>query len=73
LVFGAVARCDSRYLDAVAARLRAKPRYGLRATAEGELSQARWVRFSAQTRMSGVDLRWDNEAVCFVRKGAASR
>ena len=49
----------------------AKERYGLRAPAEGELSNARWVRFSAGTRMSGVDLRWDNGAVCAIRKGAA--
>ncbi|MFC9644755.1 potassium-transporting ATPase subunit KdpB [Streptomyces mirabilis] len=49
----------------------AKERYGLRAPAEGELSHARWVRFTAQTRMSGVDLRWDNGAVCAIRKGAA--
>ncbi|MFE2606431.1 potassium-transporting ATPase subunit KdpB [Streptomyces mirabilis] len=49
----------------------AKERYGLRAPAEGELSHARWVRFTAQTRMSGVDLRWDNGAACAIRKGAA--
>ncbi|GAX55751.1 potassium-transporting ATPase subunit KdpB [Streptomyces olivochromogenes] len=49
----------------------AKERYGLRAPAEGELSHARWVKFTAQTRMSGVDLRWDNGAVCAIRKGAA--
>ncbi|QDO43429.1 potassium-transporting ATPase subunit KdpB [Streptomyces sp. RLB3-17] len=49
----------------------AKERYGLRAPAEGELSHVRWVRFTAQTRMSGVDLRWDNGAVCAIRKGAA--
>ncbi|WP_327138294.1 potassium-transporting ATPase subunit KdpB (plasmid) [Streptomyces sp. NBC_01340] len=51
----------------------AKERYGLRAPAEGELSHARWVPFSAQTRMSGVDLRWDNGAVCAIRKGAAQQ
>jgi len=51
----------------------AKERYGLRAPAEGELSHARWVQFSAQTRMSGVDLRWDNGAVCAIRKGAAQQ
>ncbi|WP_405548072.1 potassium-transporting ATPase subunit KdpB [Streptomyces phaeochromogenes] len=48
----------------------AKQRYGLRAPGEGELSHARWVEFSARTRMSGVDLRWDNGAVCAIRKGA---
>ncbi|MFH8776233.1 MULTISPECIES: potassium-transporting ATPase subunit KdpB [unclassified Streptomyces] len=51
----------------------AKNRYGLRAPAEGELANARWVAFSAQTRMSGVDLRWDNGAVCAIRKGAAKQ
>ncbi|QIY99316.1 potassium-transporting ATPase subunit KdpB [Streptomyces sp. S1D4-11] len=51
----------------------AKEQYGLRAPAEGELSHARWVKFTAQTRMSGVDLRWDNGAVCAIRKGAAQQ
>ncbi|MGW0171805.1 potassium-transporting ATPase subunit KdpB [Streptomyces sp. NPDC003343] len=51
----------------------AKERHGLRAPAEGELSQARWVAFSARTRMSGVDLRWDNGAVQSIRKGAATQ
>ncbi|WP_369368940.1 potassium-transporting ATPase subunit KdpB [Streptomyces sp. CG4] len=51
----------------------AKDRYGLRAPAQGELANARWVPFSAQTRMSGVDLRWDNGAVCAIRKGAAQQ
>ncbi|WP_327725113.1 potassium-transporting ATPase subunit KdpB [Streptomyces europaeiscabiei] len=51
----------------------AKQRYGLRAPVEGELANARWVAFSAQTRMSGVDLRWDNGAVCAIRKGAAQQ
>ncbi|MFF4044653.1 potassium-transporting ATPase subunit KdpB [Streptomyces sp. NPDC001816] len=51
----------------------AKERYGLRAPAEGELTNARWVAFSARSRMSGVDLRWDNGAVCAIRKGAAQQ
>ncbi|MEU9394193.1 potassium-transporting ATPase subunit KdpB [Streptomyces sp. NPDC048324] len=51
----------------------AKNCYGLRAPAEGELANARWVAFSAQTRMNGVDLRWDNGAVCAIRKGAAQQ
>ncbi|MFI6642934.1 potassium-transporting ATPase subunit KdpB [Streptomyces sp. NPDC050504] len=46
--------------------------YGLRAPAEGELADPRFVEFSAQTRMSGIDLRWDGGA-CHVRKGAAAR
>ncbi|MGW3030828.1 potassium-transporting ATPase subunit KdpB [Streptomyces sp. NPDC001178] len=51
----------------------AKNRYGLRVPAEGELANARWVAFSAQTRMSGVDLHWDNGARCAIRKGAAQQ
>ncbi|MFF5573061.1 potassium-transporting ATPase subunit KdpB [Streptomyces luteogriseus] len=51
----------------------AKRRYGLRAPAERELAHARWVPFSAQTRMSGVDLRWEAGAVCAIRKGAAQQ
>ncbi|MEU4269787.1 potassium-transporting ATPase subunit KdpB [Streptomyces sp. NPDC026092] len=51
----------------------AKERYGLRAPAEGELANARFVDFSAQTRMSGIDLRWDNGAACHIRKGAAAQ
>ncbi|MCD7438922.1 potassium-transporting ATPase subunit KdpB [Streptomyces lincolnensis] len=51
----------------------AKNRYGLRAPAEGELANARWVPFSARTRMSGIDLRWDNGAVCAIRKGATQQ
>ncbi|MFJ7957009.1 potassium-transporting ATPase subunit KdpB [Streptomyces sp. NPDC096319] len=51
----------------------AKERYGLRAPAEGELANARFVGFSAQTRMSGIDLRWDNGGVCHIRKGATAQ
>ncbi|MBI1379332.1 MAG: potassium-transporting ATPase subunit KdpB [Frankiales bacterium] len=43
-----------------------KNRYELRARDEGELGHATWVPFTAQTRMSGVDL--DGRAI---RKGAA--
>ncbi|MGH4035767.1 potassium-transporting ATPase subunit KdpB [Actinomycetota bacterium Odt1-20B] len=50
----------------------AKNQYGLREPAEGELALSRYVEFSARTRMSGVDLRWDNGAVCSIRKGAAA-
>ncbi|MFI6875701.1 potassium-transporting ATPase subunit KdpB [Streptomyces sp. NPDC050400] len=49
----------------------AKERYDLREPAAGDLSHARFVAFSARTRMSGVDLRWDNGAGCAIRKGAA--
>ncbi|WP_329493487.1 potassium-transporting ATPase subunit KdpB [Kitasatospora herbaricolor] len=48
----------------------AKTGYGLRARAQGELEHATWVPFTAQTRMSGVDLEEDG-TVQSVRKGAA--
>ncbi|GGV49952.1 potassium-transporting ATPase subunit KdpB [Streptomyces spectabilis] len=51
----------------------AKERYGLRAPARGELANATFVEFTAQTRMSGIDLRWDNGAACAIRKGAAAQ
>jgi potassium-transporting ATPase ATP-binding subunit len=46
----------------------AKDKYNLRERAEGELQGAEFVEFSAQTRMSGVNLADGRE----VRKGAAS-
>jgi K+-transporting ATPase ATPase B chain len=46
----------------------AKQEYGLRARTPGELDKAHWVEFTAQTRMSGVDL----EDGHLLRKGAAS-
>jgi potassium-transporting ATPase ATP-binding subunit len=46
----------------------AKNEFGLRERAEGELAGAEFVEFSAQTRMSGIDLADGRE----VRKGAAS-
>ena len=46
----------------------AKNEYGLRERAEGELADAEFVEFTAQTRMSGVDLADGRQ----VRKGAAS-
>ncbi|MGV0811941.1 potassium-transporting ATPase subunit KdpB [Mycolicibacterium boenickei] len=45
----------------------AKQQYGLRARTPGELDQAHWVEFSANTRMSGVDLSGAHR----LRKGAA--
>ncbi|KJK55676.1 potassium-transporting ATPase subunit KdpB, partial [Saccharothrix sp. ST-888] len=48
----------------------AKTEYGLRARAQGELTHATWVPFTAQTRMSGVDLD-EADGVHSVRKGAA--
>lgn len=47
----------------------AKEKYGLRERHQGELSGAEWVAFTAQTRMSGVDLVEDG-AGRKVRKGA---
>ncbi|MFD7965900.1 potassium-transporting ATPase subunit KdpB [Streptomyces zaomyceticus] len=47
----------------------AKERYGLRERHQGELAGAEWVEFTAQTRMSGVDLV-EHGAVRKVRKGA---
>ncbi|TVL92740.1 K(+)-transporting ATPase subunit B [Streptomyces sp. SAJ15] len=49
----------------------AKERYGLRERHEGELVGAEWVPFTAQTRMSGVDLEEDGVARK-VRKGATA-
>src|SRR5882672_106227 len=46
----------------------AKNEYGLRERQEGELADAQFVEFTAQTRMSGVDLADGRQ----VRKGAAS-
>ncbi|MFE7854523.1 potassium-transporting ATPase subunit KdpB [Streptomyces sp. NPDC057403] len=45
----------------------AKERYGLRERHQGELSGAEWIAFTAQTRMSGVDV--DGRRI---RKGAAA-
>ncbi|MYS25089.1 MULTISPECIES: potassium-transporting ATPase subunit KdpB, partial [unclassified Streptomyces] len=49
----------------------AKERYGLRARAEGELGRAEFVPFTAQTRMSGVDLVEEGNRR-LLRKGAAA-
>jgi K+-transporting ATPase ATPase B chain len=46
----------------------AKEKYGLRERPEGELQGAEFVEFTAQTRMSGIDLADGRQ----VRKGAAS-
>jgi potassium-transporting ATPase ATP-binding subunit len=52
----------------------AKERHGLRARQPGELATATWAPFSAQTRMSGVDLPTHevDGAGLRVRKGAAA-
>ncbi len=50
----------------------AKSRYGLRERAPGELTHATFVQFTAQTRMSGVDLTAvDGLPTRQIRKGAA--
>ncbi|MFB4314618.1 potassium-transporting ATPase subunit KdpB [Actinomadura sp. 21ATH] len=49
----------------------AKRGHGLRERTPGELAQATWVPFSAQTRMSGVDLAGDGGRRR-LRKGAAT-
>jgi K+-transporting ATPase ATPase B chain len=46
----------------------AKEQYGLRERPEGELQGAEFVEFTAQTRMSGIDLAGGRQ----VRKGAAA-
>jgi K+-transporting ATPase ATPase B chain len=48
----------------------AKTEYGLRERHQGELTHARFVPFTAQTRMSGVDLAVDG-GVRQIRKGAS--
>ena len=50
----------------------AKTRYGLRERHAGELVDATFVGFTAQTRMSGVDLVLDGGSTRVVRKGAAA-
>ncbi|HTR69954.1 MAG TPA: potassium-transporting ATPase subunit KdpB [Mycobacteriales bacterium] len=49
----------------------AKSTYGLRERPPGELHEASFVAFSAQTRMSGVDLH-EADGVHEIRKGAAA-
>jgi K+-transporting ATPase ATPase B chain len=50
----------------------AKTEYGLRERHPGELAHATWVPFTAQTRMSGVDLADGPGPVRELRKGAAA-
>ncbi|MGW0750647.1 potassium-transporting ATPase subunit KdpB [Streptomyces sp. NPDC002587] len=45
--------------------------YGLQPAAAEDLSNPRFTEFSARTRMSGINLSWDNGAGCAIRKGAA--
>ncbi|MCO5970619.1 potassium-transporting ATPase subunit KdpB [Actinoallomurus soli] len=50
----------------------AKTAYGLRERSPGELAHATWIRFTAQTRMSGVDLDDGPGGTRHLRKGAAA-
>ncbi len=50
----------------------AKTEYGLRERHPGELTRAHWVPFTAQTRMSGVDLPQAEGTDRELRKGAAA-
>ncbi|WP_327279849.1 MULTISPECIES: potassium-transporting ATPase subunit KdpB [unclassified Streptomyces] len=47
--------------------------YGLQPAAAEDLSNPRFTEFSARTRMSGVNLSWDNGAGCAIRKGAMTQ
>ncbi|MFD8292301.1 potassium-transporting ATPase subunit KdpB [Streptomyces lavendulae] len=47
--------------------------YGLRPAAAADLSNPRFTEFSARTRMSGVNLSWDDGAGCAIRKGATAQ
>ncbi|MFJ1548433.1 potassium-transporting ATPase subunit KdpB [Streptomyces sp. NPDC088246] len=49
----------------------AKQQYALRGRSEGELDRAQFVPFTAQSRMSGVDLN-DPQETLSLRKGAAT-
>ncbi|MFI8368561.1 potassium-transporting ATPase subunit KdpB [Streptomyces sp. NPDC085466] len=51
----------------------AQRQFGLTAPAEDEMANPRFVEFSAQTRMSGIDLRWGDGPGCHIRKGAAAQ
>ncbi|MFD7548808.1 potassium-transporting ATPase subunit KdpB [Streptomyces sp. NPDC059578] len=50
----------------------AQRQHGMQEPVAGELGRARFIRFSAQTRMSGVDLWSGDDAVHRIRKGAAT-
>ncbi|MFB7265664.1 potassium-transporting ATPase subunit KdpB [Streptomyces nojiriensis] len=47
--------------------------YGLQPVAAEDLGNPRFTEFSARTRMSGVNLSWDNGAGCAIRKGAVTQ
>ncbi|MEO3973936.1 potassium-transporting ATPase subunit KdpB [Streptomyces sp. CAU 1734] len=78
---GALALADAAQLSSLAdttpegrsAVALAESRYGLRAPDPATLTRALFVEFSARTRMSGIDLRWENGTGCAIRKGAAAQ
>ncbi|MFE5536380.1 potassium-transporting ATPase subunit KdpB [Streptomyces sp. NPDC056492] len=47
--------------------------HGLRPAAAADLGNPRFTEFSARTRMSGINLSWDNGAGCAIRKGAVTQ
>ncbi|MFD7081591.1 potassium-transporting ATPase subunit KdpB [Streptomyces sp. NPDC059918] len=47
--------------------------YGLQPAAAADLGNPRFTEFSARTRMSGINLSWDNGAGCAIRKGAVTQ
>ncbi|MCB5163827.1 potassium-transporting ATPase subunit KdpB [Streptomyces bambusae] len=48
-------------------------RYGFTPPAGHELANPRFTEFSARTRMSGINLSWDNGAGLAIRKGASAQ
>jgi K+-transporting ATPase ATPase B chain len=50
----------------------AKNAYGMRQRDEGVMPHAHFVAFTAETRMSGVDLAMDGGGTRYIRKGAAA-
>nr|WP_197361149.1 potassium-transporting ATPase subunit KdpB [Streptomyces clavuligerus] len=50
----------------------AERQFGLRPPTPEELPNPHFIDFSARTRMSGVELRWENGGGCAIRKGAAA-
>ncbi|WP_405486589.1 potassium-transporting ATPase subunit KdpB [Streptomyces sp. NBC_00096] len=47
--------------------------YGLQPARVEDLSNPRFQAFSARTRMSGINLSWENGAGCAIRKGAVAQ
>ncbi|MFJ3722855.1 potassium-transporting ATPase subunit KdpB [Streptomyces sp. NPDC090045] len=47
--------------------------YGLQPVDREDLSNPHFTEFSARTRMSGINLSWENGAGCAIRKGAVTQ